>query len=56
MTCGNPFKNKFQKVIDNFLYMFSVERKITDEEIECMQFGICESTPQQIEEIPYFYF
>ena len=56
MTCGNPFKHKIQKVIDNFLDMLSVERKLTDEEIECMQFGICESTPRQIEEIPYFHF
>ena len=56
MTCGNPFKHKIEKVIDNFLDMFSVERKLTDEEIECMQFGICESNQRQIEEIPYFHF
>ena len=56
MTCGNPFKHKFQKVIGNFFEMFSVEEKITDEQMECMQFGICNHTPKQLEEIPYFHF
>ena len=56
MTCGNPFKHKIQKVIVNFLDMFSVEEKITDEKMECMQFGICHYTPKKLEEIPYFHF
>ena len=56
MTCGNPFKHKIQKVIVNFLDMFSVEKKITDEKMECMQFGICDYSPKKVEEIPYFHF
>ena len=56
MTCGNPFKHKIQKVIDKFIAMFSVEEKITDEQMECMQFGICDYAPKKIEEIPYFHF
>ena len=56
MTCGNPFKHKIQKVLDDFLYMFKVKEKITDEHMECMQFGICDYTPKKIEEIPYFHF
>ena len=56
MTCGNPFKHKIEKVIGNFLYMFSAEEKITDEQMECMQFGICDYSPRKIEEIPYFHF
>ena len=56
MTCGNPFKHKIQKVIGNFLDMFSFEEKITDEQMECMQFGICYHKPKKIEEIPYFHF
>ena len=56
MTCGNPFKHKIQKVISNFLDMFSVEGKITDEQMECMQFGICDYAPKKVEEIPYFHF
>ena len=56
MTCRNPFKHKIQKFIGNFLNVFSVEENITDEEMECMQFGICDYAPKKIEEIPYFHF
>ena len=56
MTCGNPLKHKIQKVIGNFLDMFSVEEKITDEQMECMQFGICDYAPKKIKEIPYLHF
>ena len=56
MSCGNPFKHKIQKTIDSWLDMFKVEGKLTDEEMECMQFGICDYTPQKPQEIPYFHF
>ena len=56
MTCGNPFKHKIQKVVGNFLDMFIVDRKPTDDEMECMQFGICDYTPKKVEEIAYFHF
>ena len=56
MTLGNPIKHKLQKVFDNWLDKFSVERKLSDEQIECMQFGICDYAPKKIEEIPYFHF
>ena len=56
MTCENPFKHKIQKAIVNFLNMFSIEEKITDKEMECMQFGICDYAPKNVEEIPYFHF
>ena len=56
MTCGNPFKHKIQKVVGNFLDIFSVEKKINDEQMECTQFGICDYVPKKIEEIPYFHF
>ena len=56
MTCGNPFKHKIQKFVRNLLYLFSVEEKINDEQMECMQFGICDYVPKQVEEIPYFHF
>ena len=36
MICGNPIKDKLQKVVDNFLDMFSVERKLSNEQMECM--------------------
>tara|TARA_B100000609_G_scaffold142896_1_gene114822 strand:+ start:403 stop:573 length:171 start_codon:yes stop_codon:yes gene_type:complete len=56
MTCGNPLKHKIQKVIGNFLDIFSVGKNITDEQMECMQFGICDYAQKRIEEIPYFHF
>jgi len=56
MTCGNPFKHKIQKVVGNFLDIFLLEKKITDAQMECMQFGICDYSPKKIEEIPYFHF
>ena len=55
MTYGNPFKHKIQKVIVNFLDIFSAEEKITDKQMECMQFGICDYAPKQVEEIPYYH-
>ena len=56
MTCGNPLKHKIQKLLDNFFDIFLVEKKTTDEQMECMQFGICDYSPKQVEEIPYFHF
>ena len=56
MTCGNTLKHKIEKVANNFLNLFSFEKKITDEQMECMQFGICDYAPKQVEEIPYFHF
>ena len=56
MSYGNPLKHKIQKVIVNFFDMFSFDKKITDEQMECMQFGICDYAPKQLEEIPYFHF
>ena len=56
MSYGNPFKHKIQRLVGNFLDKFLIERKPTDEEIECMQFGICDYEPKQVEEIPYFHF
>ena len=55
MTCGNPFKHKIKKVV-NLIGMFSVKERINDVQMECMQFGICDYSPKQVEEIPYFHF
>ena len=56
MTCGNPFKNKILELFYNCIDMFSVEEKITDEQMECMQFGICDYAPKQLKDIHYFHF
>ena len=54
MTCGNPIKLNLQKVVENWLYMFSVERKLSDYQMECMQFGICDYAPRKVEYVPFF--
>ena len=56
MTCRNPIKHKLQKVVDNWLDMLSVERTLSDEQMECMQFGICDYVPRQVEEVPFFHY
>ena len=55
MTYGNPIKDKVQKAVDNWLDIFSVKRKLSDEQMECMQFGICDYVPRQVEEVPFFH-
>ena len=56
MTCGNPYKHKIKKALGNFLDIFSIKEKLTDEQMECIQFGICNNAPKQVKEIPYFHF
>ena len=38
------------------LDIFSIERKLTDDQMECMQFGICDYAPRQVEEVPFFHY
>jgi len=56
MSCGNPIKHKIQKIIDSWLDMFKFESELTDQKMECMQFGICDYDRKKYEEIPYFHF
>ena len=51
-----PLKHKMQKVVGNFIDIFLVEKKITDSQMECMQFGICNYDQKQVDDIPYFHF
>ena len=56
MNCGNPIKHKFQNVFDSFINPISFERKLSDDQIECMQFGICGYSPKEVEEVPFFHY
>ena len=56
MTCGNLIKNKFQHVFGVLFDSLSIERKQTDSQMECMQFGICDYAPRQVEEVPFFHY
>jgi len=54
MTYGNLIKNKIQHVISGLFDTLSIGRKLTDAQMECTQFGICDYTPKQVEEISFF--
>ena len=56
MTCGNPMKHKFQNVFNSFIDTISLERKLSDDQMECMQFGICDYSPRQVEEVPFLHY
>ena len=56
MNYVNQLKNKIQHVFGGLFDTFSIERKLTDAQMECMQFGICDYTPTQVEEVPFLYY
>ena len=56
MTCGNLIKNKIQYVFGSLFDSLSIKRKLTDAQMECMQFGICAYSPRQVEEVPFFHY
>ena len=56
MTHGNLIKNKIQYVLVDLFDTLSIERKLTDAQMECMQFGICNFAPRQVEEVPFFHY
>ena len=55
MTYRNQLKNKIQHVFGVLFNSLSIERKLTDSQMECMQFGICDYAPRQVEEVPFFH-
>ena len=56
MNYRNSIKHKFKNVFDSSLDIFSVARKLTDDQMECMQFGICDYASKQVEEVPFFHY
>ena len=46
MTYGNLIKNKIKHVFGGLFDTFSIGRKITDAQMECMQFSICDYAPK----------
>ena len=54
MTCGNPIKHKFQNALNFFINTISFKRKLSDEQMECMQFVICEYSIKKVEQVPFF--
>jgi len=56
MTYGNLIKNKIQHVLGNLFDSLSIERKLTDAQMECMQFGIWDYAPRRVEDVPFFHY
>ena len=60
MSCWNPYKHMLQNAVNSFLNIFTAlesnSSALTDEKMECMQFGICLFAPKDLEEIPYFHY
>ncbi len=56
MTYGNLIKNKIQNAFGVFFDWFSIDRKLNDAQMECMQFGICDYAPRKVEEVPFFHY
>ena len=56
MTYRNLIKNKVQNVFGDWFDKFTIERKLTDDQMECMQFGICDYSPRKVEKVPFFHY
>ena len=56
MTYGNLIKNKIQQVFSNLFDSLSIERNLTDAQMEFMQFEICDYSPRQVEKVPFFHY
>ena len=56
MTYGNLIKNKIGDAFGALFNTLSIERKLTDDQMECMQFGICVYSPRKVEEVPFFHY
>ena len=56
MTCRNPIRHMFQNGFNSFINAISLERKLSDDQMECMQFGICDYSPRKVEEVPFFHY
>ena len=56
MSCGNPYKHMIKNALISFIDSVSSEKKLSDEKLECMQFGICDYRTEQVEEVPFFHY
>ena len=56
MAFRNLIKNNIQRAFGDLFDTLSIERKLTDAQMECMQFGICDYAPRQVEEVPFFHY
>ena len=55
MSCGKLYKHMLKNAFTHFIDTMISEKKLSDEKLECMQFGICDYRPGQEEEVPFFH-
>ena len=60
MSYWNPYKHMLKNAVNSFLNNFTAlesnSSALTDDQMECMQFGICSFVLKTSEEIPYFHY
>ena len=56
MTYVNLIKNKIQHTFGGLFDTLSIERKLTNAQMEFMKYGICDYAPRQVEEVPFFHY
>ena len=54
MTYENLIKNKIQYAFGGLFDKLSIERKLTDAQMECMQSGICDLVQDKLRKFPFF--
>jgi len=56
MSCGNPYKHIKKNAFTPYSDAMSSEKNLSDQKLECMQFGICNYRLEQVEEVPFFHY
>ena len=56
MTFRNLIKNKIQHAFGGLFDTLSIKRKLTDAQMESIQFRICDYVPRLVEEVPFFHY
>ena len=56
MSCGNPYKHMIKNAFTPFSDAMSLEKKLSDEKLECMQFGICDYWIEQVKEVQFIHY
>ena len=56
MSFINPYKHIIKNGSSPFSDAMSSDKKLSDEKLECMQFGICDYRPEKVEEVPFFHY
>ncbi len=56
MSRGNPYKHIMENAFIPFINTISAGKNLSDEKLECMQFGICEYRLEKVKDVPFFHY